>query len=365
MIDFTAEIRLPAPLEELVVRWAFNGTVRMRTWKKIAAQLRQGLDLDQSLRIMRDRAADKKSPLARVFGSMLDHLSTGHDLGESLIGYASPEEIMLISGGQLSGRLPEGLMIAANLIAVRRKIVSSVLGALAYPALLLGAVCVLLIVVSVVVVPQLASIIDPSKWSGAAGVLYAVASFVTSPSGIVAFAFLGVICLLILGTLPLWTGTLRLQFDRIPPWSIYRLTVGAVWMFSLSTLMRSGLQIAHICNDMLNAQTLTPWLRERIEAVLKEFEQGKNLGHALYDTGLRWPDPELVDDLRIYADLPGFYGHLHELAEEWIEEGIVHVQKQTRIINILCMFLIIAIACGIVLSIGSLQQQLSNSMGGL
>ncbi|OLN30033.1 Type II secretion inner membrane protein (PulF) [Desulfovibrio sp. DV] len=350
-------------LAELLARLAFSSSVRQRTWKKLAAQARHGMSLDQSLRQMQLRATSRRSPAALVFARVLEHLGLGHNLGASLSDFVTPEEVMLISSGQRSGRFPEGLELAAGLLAARQKILGAVVSALAYPVFLFG-ICILLLgVVSVMVMPKFAMLSDPAKWHGAAAAFYKMTSFVASFAGAVTLlVILGLIATALL-TLPIWTGRLRLYVESLPPWSIYRLTVGSVWLYTLSTLMHSGVQLSHILESMINSETVSPYLRERILAISIENGHGKNLGDSMYDCRMNFPDQELIDDLRVYAVLPGFHRQMHELATEWMHEGVELVKQQSRIMNLVGIVLITVLICILAMAIGSLQSQLLQSGG--
>ena len=345
-------------LAGLLAQMSFGSSVRQRTWRKLSAQIRHGMSLNQSLQQMERRAKERRSPSALVFTRVLETYDRGYNLGVSLTGFASPEEVMLISGGQHSGRLSEGLDLAALLLASRRGIIRSVTSALAYPCLLMGLVLTLLVMVSTVVMPKLAILSDPKSWTGAAALFYAVTDFVASPLGVVALvSFLGLV-LTILLTLPAWTGRGRHWVESLPPWSIYRLTVGTVWLFTLSTLMRSGMQLSHIMEAMINSKSVSPYLRERVVAIQEHIGHGKNLGDSMYDAGFGFPDTELIDDMRVYAGLPGFHDNIHELAKDWMTDGIEQIQRRSRIINLIAIILLTGIVVAIVVSMSSLQSQL-------
>lgn len=350
-------------LSNFMHRLSFNASVRMRTWKKLAAQTRHGLNLDQSLRQMQHRASLRRSHTAKVYSQILEYLGLGHNLGACLTGYATPEEVMLISSGQRSGKLSEGLELAASLLTARRSILRAVTSALAYPAFLSAMIVVLLLVVSIVVMPKFAMLSDPSSWHGAAAILYKTTSFVTSPMGVVALlVLLGALAASLL-TLPVWTGRFRLLMENLPPWSIYRLTVGCVWLFTVSTLMRSGMQLTHILENMLNSDHIPAYLRERILAIALETGTGKNFGEALHDCGMEFPDSEMVDDLRVYASLPGFHLRMHELAAEWMNDGVELVKQQARVLNIAAIIALTGLVSLIAAAIGSMQSQLLPSGG--
>jgi type II secretory pathway component PulF len=343
---------------EILARLAFGSTVRQRTWKKLAAQARHGMSLDQSLRQMQLRAATRRSPTALVYARVLEYLGLGHKPGRE------PDRFCHTGRGHADfqrtalGRLPEGLELAAGLLAARQKIVGSVVSALAYPIFLFGVCMLLLGVVSIMVMPKFAMLSDPAKWHGAAAAFYKMTSFVASFAGAVTLLALLALIATALLTLPVWTGRLRLYVESVPPWSIYRLTVGSVWLYTLSTLMRSGIQLSHILENMINSETVSPYLRERILAISIENGTGKNLGESMYDCGMNFPDLELIDDLRVYAVLPSFHRRMHELATEWMHDGVELVKRQSRLMNLMGIVLISVLVSVLAMAIGSLQSQL-------
>ncbi|MEG1609967.1 MAG: type II secretion system F family protein [Bilophila sp.] len=354
-----------ALLQTLASKRAFSSSVRLRTWKKLEAHTRHGLDLEYSLRLLRDQAVErKKISLARQYNGILDLLGTGRTLDVALAPCAPPEEVMLIGGGQASGRLSEGFRLAVNLIEARKKITDALINALTYPCVLFVIGIGLLLLVSVSVIPTLALVSNPKTWTGSSAVLYGLASFVASPLGVTCLVgFIGLVLMLFV-TLPFWTGSLRLVADRFPPWSIYRLTVGSGWLFTVATLMRSGISSTHILDVMIESENTTPYLRERILAVAEQCGRGKNLAEGLAMTKLCWPDPELVDDLCVYAGLPGFHYQIHELATEWMVDGIVQIQKQAGLLKVGLLSLIVAFILLLMLALSSLQQNLSTGIGG-
>lgn len=350
-------------LTALSCKLAFNSAVRMRTWKKMSVQMKNGISPDESLSLLRDQAAARKSPLAALYARILSVKKSGHELGTALTGFASPEEILLISSGQSAGRLPESLLMATELLEAKKKIRAAVMGVVTYPLFLLSLCIVILLIIAVQVIPELAALSDPRKWTGMSAALYAVSNFVVSWKGIVSLlAFIA----LIIGvgvTLPVWTGPIRRNVDGLPPWSMYRLVTGSVWLFTVSTLMRSGLQLSHIMGDMLESSQLTPYLRERVRAIFAQTSAGKNLGDAMFECGMDFPDPEVVDELRTYAALPGFQERLFDISSQWMQGGIEAIQQKSQIFSVLCLLFIVALVCVLGISIMDMQAQMMNYGG--
>lgn len=346
-----------------LARLSFGKAVRQRSWKKLAAQTRHGLALEHSIRQMFERADAQRSPLARVWQDVLLQMDAGHSLGVALAAYVPMDEIMLISSGQQSGKLPEGLDLAVRLLEVRRKIASAVIGAVGMPLVLFVSCLALMVFVAVYFVPELTLLSDPETWLGSARSLHLLSAGLATPVGMGVCVLAALSPVGLFAALPLWTGTLRTRLDKYPPFSLYRLTVGAVWLFSLATLMRAGRPIGTVLDTMLDMR-LTPWLRERVQAVREVYEGGKGLGEALHDSRLNFPDPEIIDDLRVYATLPGFEEQLYSLASDWMQDGVEHVEQQAVVLKTIFLIVISLVIGWIVIGMNSIQNQLTSGMGG-
>lgn len=350
-------------LSLVLARRAFSDTARVRTWKKLAEQVRYNFDLVTSFEVLRDRARVRRSPLAGTFGLILDRMYAGQALGSALRGIVPAEEVLLIAGGQDSGQLAQALPLCVELIEAKREIVGSLVRALAYPALLLVMLVALLVVVAVHVMPNISMLVDPSRLTGAAAAMHHVSAFIASPAGVILGGLLALLLLLSLASLPCWTGPLRLRVETLPPWSLHRLVVGSVWLFTVATLMKGGMQLNQVLEAQLATPGLSPWLRERVQAVHAEQALGKALPEALADAGMRFPDEELVEDLCMYSRLPRFHTQLHAMARDWLASGVTTITRQAQALNVLCLLAIITLLGGVALAIGSLQQQLSISGG--
>ena len=160
-MNLNAEIRLPAGIERKLARLAFGSKTRERCWRKLATHQRHRMPIDESLRLFAKQARAAGSLSAQCYTLMRDRLSAGKNMRETLAGLATPEEILLIHSSQIGGKLPEGLLLAADLLAAKRKVIGAVIGAVAYPAFLFALVVVVLYAMSVVIIPQLTAITDP------------------------------------------------------------------------------------------------------------------------------------------------------------------------------------------------------------
>ena len=363
MINLNAEIRLPVGIERRLGRLAFTSKVRERCWRKLASHQRHRMPLDESLKLFARQAKANKSPVEHCYTEIRNRLASGKNMGAALSGYASPEEALLIHSSQKGGNLPEGLTLAADLLAARRKIIAAVIGAIAYPAMLLGVIIAVLYVIAAVVMPQLTSITDPTRWQGPAAMLYRVSLFVNSACGIAALALLLAVLVIVFMTLSRWTGPARLKADKLPPWSVYRLLVGVSWLHTVATLMSAGQKLVDILDAMLLDRNTPPYLRSVLKKINNHAARGANLGDALANTGMHWPSSQLVDELQAYSNLPGFGEQLRSIANDWLEEGISMIVRAARGLNVICILTVGGLVILMVMGVSSIQQQIATGLG--
>lgn len=245
----------------LLAKLFFDGTVRRKTWRKLAAQIQYDVSITRSISLMHERYVQNNSPMAAVFAEILRSLNNGNQLDVALAPFVPMEESMLIRGGLESGKLPEAFTLCSTIIEARQKIIASVVEAVSYPLLLLSLFVLLLVTLSLYVVPEISTFSDPATWQGGARLLYLVASVVASPVGICVIAMLMGGLVLSIVSLRIWTGKLRLWVENVAPWSFYRLVMGSIWLFTVATLMRAGIQLNHILADMLDGNNLNAWMQ--------------------------------------------------------------------------------------------------------
>ncbi|SDK77758.1 Type II secretory pathway, component PulF [Maridesulfovibrio ferrireducens] len=349
-------------INNLLAKLFFKQKERIRIYRKLSAMTRHGVSVAESLTYLEERYAKIYSPLTPVLTEVSARINSGNKLHEALQGFIPAEESMLIQSGVNSGKLCEALELSVKLIKAKLKIISSMWKALSYPCLLICALITLLLVLSRYVMPRLTEISDPARWQGSAQTLYQVTKFIDSTAGTLFLAGVVVSFLVSLATLKIWTGKIRVRFDNVPPWSFYRLITGSLWLFTLSTMMESGIQLSLAMNDMLTTPNSSPWLKERMHSIKAQLNLGKGLGQALDDSGYQFPARTIIEDLRVYSKLPGFDSQLKLIAEEWLDEGMETIKVQAKVINMACIIGIIFMISNIVLAMTSLQQQLGQNI---
>jgi type II secretory pathway component PulF len=346
------------------LKFLFTGAKRRLTWRKMAALLDHDVPVRQVLVMLRNRQMEHKSPLAQVFSNILGEMDRGTALDKALAPWVPQEETMLIRGGLRGNNIPKALRDCVDLVEAKTKIIQSLVGAVAYPSLLMGMLIVFVLILALYLIPEISTLFDPATLVGSAAWLYTIMNFVASPLGLAVFILLALLALSTVATLPFWTGKWRLMVENIPPWSIYRLVVGSVWLFTMATLLRANIQLEVIFSDMLKSGAMRPYLAERVKTIKERYRSESNFGRLLLRLNMHFPSDELVEEMAVYATLPSFYRNLYDIAKEWLDDGIRRISKMSQILNIGLMLSIIAMVAWIAVASHSLRQQLMTGIGG-
>ena len=160
-------------------------------------------------------------------------------------------------------------------------------------------------------------------------------------------------------SLPRWTGATRVKFDRIPPWSLYRLMQGSGFLLSFATMNKAGIKTTDALRLM--QRDAQPWMVERLGKALGIMNNGFNLGEALYRSKMEFPDAETVNDLRTYAGLDKFDEALVLIGRENLEETVQRIDSQASAMRNVGIVLLALVFTWIAAGIFSLQQQMTSN----
>ena len=280
---------------------AFAGKTRLKLYRKIASLMRNRFSLMDALDMLHDSASNggknPGEPLAIAIASWGRALNNGKTFSEALKGWAPDRERLMLSVGDVSD-LESALL---NLIKVSEgstKMIRPIVGAITYPAFLLMMAVLIIYAIGVYMVPPMIDAAPNVRWRGLAKDLVDLSGWIKD-NWIIAFSALPIIMAVIYFTISIWTGPIRVIFDSIPPWSLYRVFVGISWLLSLAALVNGGTPISTALRAL--RRDASRYLKERIDKTLVFINNGDNLGQALAKTKLNFPDVEVINDLKIYS----------------------------------------------------------------
>jgi type II secretory pathway component PulF len=325
-------------LQRFWLKLQFGAAQRIRVYQKLNRFLSSSVSLRQALEIMYQHASEDgrkpKNPTAVILLQWLRSVKNGQSFGQAIQGWVPDGDRLVIEGGEAAGNLPQSIERAVLISESLRLIVSTIISGIAYPVMLFLAAIGFLIFFGTTVIPQFEEILPREEWTGIAAQMSVMSDFVQYGMVwvLLALAALGI---LIAATMTKWTGPIRKKFDRYPPWSLYRLVIGAGFMLTVSGMIRAGIAVPKILTMLQRGAS--PWYVEKLSKTLYQVKNGHNLGEALYRTGFNFPDKDTVADLRAYANLNKFDETLQRLGEEWLGDAIKRIKAQMAVLFMTCL----------------------------
>jgi type II secretory pathway component PulF len=315
-------------------------TDRAEIYKQIALFLGDGVRMELALEdmavIRRERGGTYLNKRADFLESLLDGLRSLGSFSIALENSGNPPETSLIKAGEEAGRLKETLESAARGLLAGQEMISAIRSSVTYPVILFFSLIGVLWFSAVFIAPKLETSVKGIVWTGQSALYFAVGHFVDGYGMLVIFGVLFLIGWLIRWSLPRWSEHGRMFADRLPPWSMYRLLHGVQFMSGLSTMMSAGIPMAQAVWKL--SDNAPKYVRDRLDTILFHIRQGKtNFGEALHAAGQDFPDPEIVDTMRVYARMANFQKLLEESSDKWLEIAVQSARKQAKILNTMAL----------------------------
>ena len=337
---------------------------RLELYRKLMALIKNRFSLMDALeRLYSIASKDGKNPddsMAIATAFWMQSVRNGSTFSEALKGWVPSTEILMLSVGDVAA-LDLALQHTIRVVEGMNKMRALVWGAVAYPLFLMMMVVLMIWAVAKYMVPPMKEAVPNLVWRGVAKSLVDLSNFVDKHP-ILLFSVLPIIVISCMITFPYWSGKSRAKVDNIPPWSMYRIFTGVSWLLALSALVRAGMPVSKAMRS-LAGDDASPYLNYRVSHALMYVNNGDNLGEALYHTKLKFPDEEIIGDLRIYAELDTFPEALENLANSWLESSIRQIDTMAAILNGVAILMISAVIAWAVWGTFAMQEQMVSGMG--
>lgn len=354
-------MKKPTNLERKIAKFQFGYKARRDFYNQIISLSEAGVSKTDALRMIWDIASlEGKKPreaLPLIVSDVIDRLVSGLTFGQALKPWIPQDEFMAIEAiegsSDFAGNLREFLWLSEKQRGIRGKIV----GGLSYPVFLLGIVLGVIWYFGATVMPVLSGILPPERWSGMAYVLYLLSIFATD---YVIWFVLGLIAILTVVsiTLPRWSGMSRCVADRLPLYSTYRMYTGINFLTSVAALTRSGMSISDSIERV--RKNANPYVRMRVERVMRRMLEGDNFGSAMYRAGTGWPDTAMALNIKIFAETQDLSEHMNRMAKEWLIESEANVDRNMAVLKYVAMILMFSTIMTIIGGIYGINMQLSS-----
>ncbi len=340
-----------------------NTEKRMAICRKLASLLRNDFTLINALErlemIESKNGTKPNEPYAIAMREWQKSLERGMSFSDATRGWVPPEETLLVTSGNLSS-LVVALENVGRVVDGTQRIRRAMTTAVAYPLFLLALTFGIIIMVGVYLVPPLAEVAGSQiVWQGTARSLIWVSDISIKYWYWFLVVFAGVVGIIWL-SLPRWSGQLRAKFDKLPPWSVYKIQVSVGWLMSLAAMVKTGVTIPDAMRML--ADNANRYLRNILESALRFIANGDNLGVALTHTKRNFPDDDIIGDITIYADMNEFDDNLNQVANDYLEESVRKMEKISDTLNSLGILLVSAIIAWVVLGTFQMQDQITSAL---
>ena len=337
-----------------------NNEKRMAICRKLASLLRNDftlIDALERLEMIESKNGTKPNePFAIVMRQWQKNLERGMSFSEATRGWVPPEETLLVTSGNLSN-LVVALENVGRVVDGTQRIKRAMTTAVAYPLFLLALTFGIIIMVGLYLVPPLADIAGNNiVWHGTAKSLIWLSDFSIKYWYFFLVIFASVIAIIWI-SLPNWSGRMRVLFDKLPPWNVYKIQVSVGWLMSLAAMVSAGITIPDAMRML--SDSANRYLRRILDIALRYIANGDNLGVAMSNTRKNFPDDEIIGDLTIYADMNGFDENLTQVANDYLNESVRKMEKVSNTLNSLGILLISAIIAWVVLGTFQMQDQIT------
>jgi type II secretory pathway component PulF len=323
-------------IERIKLKLLFSTGVRLSLYDKISSFLKEGIPLNDILESLKEQYEDKTPGDIKitVIKIWMSRLAVGMTFSEAIKDMVPPGESVLIKAGEKSGDITTAFENAIMTTKASQKMVGTLKSGLAYPFVLILMLAGLIYMFSTTAVPELASVLEPSKWPDASKLLYSMSMFVKDYWWTVILAAM-VFFYVVISSLSVLTGESRKFLNKIPPWSLYKTFQGSVFLISVSSMMKSGISIYEA---IAQVKSLSPkYVKKEIDVIMKKLDSGIPVGESLNSGFL---DKEIGMDIEIYGKLSNMQKVMGAIGEQSVIQGIAQIEVATKLIsNIVLMFL--------------------------
>lgn len=318
-------------------RALFSRRIRAEVWQMLADLTGTGMELGRALDLV-GRTFATRSPGIRAILADLRRSLASDRFRETVRNYVPESEALIFSKfGSVNDA--DLFRAAARISRVEAEIQKAIVSAIARPAFLLLIMVVLLYFLGKDFYPVLTLVAPMESWPQTWQVVAGISLWVAA-NPLMLFLYLGLIYLAYKLVQRGYVGPFRKHLDKVPPFSLYRLSVGATFTF---VVLENAAVGNAINSSLLRAlsKDASRYGRSRIMAIAKHIS-AMNLGAAAIEAGENFPDPELNAVLEAYSEQKDWVDNFRKYAETWLLRLEAKVKAAVAVLNM--ALLIIAAA---------------------
>jgi len=315
---------------------------RINIYERLKSYTEEEFPVYESLLKFKQRYDKKKDFRGKIIGMWCDKMKNGWSFSQAVKGWVPEAELNLISAGEDGSGIEKGLGEAIKFAKSAEKIKATIIGGATYPLILLIVVFGFVAMFSNQMAPTYLGILPLERWP-ALGQNFYMFSVLIVDGWYISLIGLTILSIIISKTIGIWVGSVREIFDKVPPWSVYKVYQSSSFLIGLASMMQSGTPL----NDSLAKlkKSSSPWLANYIEEMMKNLRRGgKNFGQHL-NVGLL--DEETAGDVIDYSELGKFEVAIYAIGEKNLEESVSKIETKMSVARNL-MIVIVGLTVGVI-----------------
>ena len=341
-------------------RVSFGLKTRTELYQLLADFTGSGLELGVSLEtgaaIYRDRG---NRSVAHILMEMRRSLAIGAGV-QPVLGRFAPESERLIFLGEGSIEAATMFGSAARISRSQLTMQRAMIAAVAGPMLAIVSLIGLYYLLGSRMFPAFELMAPRANWPVYAQVIAAAAGLVADYIIIIVPALALAIAGIAASTRH-WTGFGRSIADRVPPWSLYRMQTGLLFLMLLveSGKMGRNLNTAFLL-DL--ARQSGPYLTSRIRAIARlSGNDPSGIGAAAVRSGHGWPGIALSTTLAAYSRQDNWLQNYSRYLDRYLETVEITAKAAASTMNYILLALVAGSLAGALLTVFSLIGQVQNT----
>ena len=341
---YTTYVELHNSLTNITKKTAMNYKQRLKIYRMLEKMTGEPANLQINEAIDELRSIEMnhalKSRLWYVYDEIMEQMrNTDANFAKALSKYIPQQDTMIIASSEQDDITLGFTTVIQNnrQTSQMNKAFSQALG---YPLLMIVVLLILLFYFSTKIIPIFVDSVTLGMELSASSIflMKMASSFIWWFSGVLII----IIALLffLIWALPNWTDLSRKYVEDFPPFNMYRTVVGCGFLFALNSLGKSGYMQYDALEQMV--KLAKPYLRYRIEVIMELMADGLDIGQALIQSKLNFPDKQMVRELAIWVKYSDD-DSLEMLSKNLAEDGLESMKMQAQSLKYIIMIFVFGV----------------------
>lgn len=330
----------------------FTKATRAEVWELLAALTKSKIAISEALMIA--ASVYQKRGKKGVYNILLDMRAAipNNELQKVAAQYAPGGEALLLSG--YGDTDTESLFKSMARIAKTELVISrAIKGAIAQPVFVFLLLACVIYGAGVALFPALVELQPLETWPIISKLFAKAAMGFATAAPYIAPVF-AVLVAIIAIAVPNYTGGARTSLDRAPPFSFYKLRIGASFILSVIEAGRVGQKIdSNFLYEM--AYTASPYARSRITKI-GQLLNSVSFGEATLNANQGFPAEDVNTIAAALSTKEGWVENLGAFVDSWLDTVELQAKRSAAILNTIFMLLAAATIGMLLVSIFSILQ---------